>query len=81
MNDRLLNASEVAELLNVPESWVREHTRSGAIPHVRLGRWVRDDMDDVDQWLEQIKTGGGPGFRKHQPHGVVGLQRTGTDLR
>ena len=29
---------EVAEPLSVPTSWVRESTRSGAIPHVELGR-------------------------------------------
>ena len=43
MTDRLLEAKEVAELLSVPETWVREHTRSGAIPHVPLGRYVRYD--------------------------------------
>ena len=41
MNDRLLDAREVAEWLGVPVSWVRESTRSGTIPHVRLGRYVR----------------------------------------
>jgi excisionase family DNA binding protein len=80
---RLLTAEEVAEQLAVPVSWVREHTRSGAIPHVRLGRWIRYDMSDVDEWLEQIKIGGGPVFRKYEPQGrasVVGLQRSGTDV-
>lgn len=38
MTDRLLTADEVAELLAVPVSWVRESTRSGAMPHVELGR-------------------------------------------
>ena len=40
-SDRLLTAAEVAELLSVPVSWVREHTRSGRIPHVQLGHYVR----------------------------------------
>ena len=69
MSDRLLEAKEVAELLAVPESWVRQHTRSGAIPHVPLGRWVRYDREDVLRWVHELKTGGGPTFRKHQPHG------------
>jgi len=83
VTDRLITATEVAELLSVPVSWVREHTRSGAIPHIRLGRWVRYDMSDVEEWLEQIKVGGGPVFRKVHPQGrvrVAGLQRSGTDL-
>ena len=37
MTDRLLDANEVAELLNVPVSWVRESTRSGAMPCVERG--------------------------------------------
>jgi len=32
MTDRLLTTAEVAELLAVPISWVRESTRSGAMP-------------------------------------------------
>jgi hypothetical protein len=33
VSDRLLMAEEVADKLAVPESWVREHTRAGLIPH------------------------------------------------
>jgi hypothetical protein len=39
--DRLLTAGDLADLLAVPESWVRDHTRSGLIPHVPLGRYIR----------------------------------------
>ena len=39
MTDRLLDANEVAERLHVPVSWVRESTRSGAMPCVELGRY------------------------------------------
>jgi excisionase family DNA binding protein len=56
--DRLLDAAQVAELLNEPTSWVREHTRSGAIPHVPLGRYVRYVEADVLAWLEGRKAGG-----------------------
>jgi excisionase family DNA binding protein len=58
MTDRLLNASEVANLLNVPESWVREHTRSGAMPCVELGRYRRYVLKDVLKWLEGCKRPG-----------------------
>jgi excisionase family DNA binding protein len=68
--DRLLEAKEIAELLGVPERWVREHTRSGAIPHVQLGRYVRYDRGDVVAWVESLKAGGGPAFRRHRPQGV-----------
>jgi excisionase family DNA binding protein len=63
----LLTANEVALLLNVPASWVREHTREGHIPHVRLGRYVRYQRASVIAWVESLSGGGGPAFRKHAP--------------
>jgi excisionase family DNA binding protein len=63
--DRLLDAGEVAERLGVPKSWVLESARSGAIPCVRLGRYVRFDLDDVDEWVASCKQPGRPiAFRK-----------------
>ncbi len=64
--DRLLQASEVAELLHVPTSWIREHTRSGAIPHIQLGRYIRYRRESVLQWLEEQEAGGAA-WRKHRP--------------
>jgi excisionase family DNA binding protein len=64
--DRLLDAGEVAELLAVPERWVREHARGGLLPHVRLGRYVRFDRADVLAWVDEQKAGGAA-WRKHRP--------------
>jgi excisionase family DNA binding protein len=58
MNDRLLVASEVAELLAVQESWVREATRDGRLPHLRLGRYRRYRLDDIERWLADQQAGG-----------------------
>ena len=60
MSDRLLDAKEVAAMLAVPETWIREHTRSGVIPHLTLGRYVRYRREDVLDWLETLAAGGGP---------------------
>jgi excisionase family DNA binding protein len=54
----LVDVAAVAELLLVPQSWVREQVRSGAIPHVRLGRYVRFDVDDVQAWVDACKQPG-----------------------
>jgi excisionase family DNA binding protein len=53
MSSRLLTAKEVAELLAVPESWVREATREGRIPHLRLGRYRRYQRAALDAWLAE----------------------------
>jgi excisionase family DNA binding protein len=66
IGDRLLTASDVAELLAVPERWVREHTRGGLIPHVRLGRYVRYRKDAVVRWLDEHERNG-DAWRRHQP--------------
>ena len=58
MTERLLTADEVAELLAVPVSWVRESTRSGAMPCVRLGRYVRFELAEVEAWLDECRQPG-----------------------
>jgi len=60
MSDRLLTANEVADWLAVPVSWVRESTRSGAMPHVELGRYRRYRQADVAAWLEECAKPGRP---------------------
>jgi excisionase family DNA binding protein len=71
VSERLLDAKELAERLNVPANWPLEQARAGTIPHVRLGRYVRFQWDDVAAWLETVKAGGGPPFRRHRPREVA----------
>ena len=63
--ERLLSAAEVAELLAVPVTWVRESTRAGRLPHVRLGRYVRYERNEILAWLSEQTSGRarGPSFR------------------
>lgn len=49
----LLTASEVAERLSVPESWVRKQVQKNAIPYVKLGTYVRFVPDDVDRYVKE----------------------------
>jgi excisionase family DNA binding protein len=58
MNESLLTAAEVAELLNVPVSWVREATRANRIPYLALGRYRRYQREAIEGWLAQQR--GGP---------------------
>jgi len=53
MNEPLLTAKHVAELLAVPESWVREATRDGRLPHLRLGRYRRYQASAIEAWLSE----------------------------
>jgi excisionase family DNA binding protein len=52
MTERLMEATEVAGRLGVSVSWVREQTRTGTIPHRRLGRYVRFVWEEIEAWLD-----------------------------
>lgn len=48
---RLLTAAEAADLLNVPESFVRRETRAERIPYVAIGeRYKRYSADELEAW-------------------------------
>jgi len=53
----LLDAEGAAALLNVPKSWVLAEARADRIPHVRLGRYVRFDADDLRDWAQERRRG------------------------
>jgi excisionase family DNA binding protein len=46
----LLDAKDAGALLNVPHTWVLAEARADRIPHVRLGRYVRFDHDQLLAW-------------------------------
>jgi excisionase family DNA binding protein len=64
MTERLLTASEVAERLAVPVSWVRQETRAGRMPCLELGRYRRYEWEAVVEWLAEQRAGQ---WRKHKP--------------
>ena len=45
----LITAKELAKRLNVQVSWIYRRTRLGqeAIPHVKMGKYVRFDWEEV----------------------------------
>lgn len=55
MNASLLTAREVAELLEVPVTWVYEQSRQGRIPTVTLGRYRRYRREAIDMWLRDLE--------------------------
>jgi excisionase family DNA binding protein len=70
-DDRLLEAAEVAELLRVPVSWVRQETRAGRMPAVQLGRYWRYRQARILEWVDGLETNGARSSpRKHMPKGV-----------
>ncbi len=57
MAQELLNVDDVAALLRVPPSWVYEHKHS--IPHVKLGKYLRFRLSEVEAWLADLSAKNG----------------------
>lgn len=58
---RLLTAKQSATYLAISERKLWSISKSGDIPTVRLGRCVRYDKADLDEFIQRAKTGGGNG--------------------
>ncbi len=61
MNDKtkfdsvLLNSPETAKMLSISERSLWTLMKSGSLPHVRIGRSVRYDREDLKTWIETQK--------------------------
>ena len=53
----LVEAEQAAKLLGVPPRWLRDQARAMKVPHHKLGRYVRFDLDELIDWLEETKRG------------------------
>ena len=54
-SEKLLTVQEVASRLNVPVTWIYQRTRLGqrALPHVRLGKYIRFNINEVMVFLKK----------------------------
>ena len=51
MERRLLSIVEAAEWLGLSQSYLYRLVENGAIPHLRFGRVIRFDINELDEWL------------------------------
>jgi len=54
-NVDLVTVTQIAELLQVPNSWVYERTRRRGIeriPHFKLGKYLRFSRSEVLEWIQ-----------------------------
>lgn len=51
----LLGPADVAQRLGVSARWVRAAAASGRLPHHRVGRLIRFDPADVDDFLSRSR--------------------------
>ncbi len=53
LEEPLLDAEQAAALLNVRPSWIRDATRAGRLPCIRVGRHLRFTRPMLEQWAAQ----------------------------
>jgi excisionase family DNA binding protein len=53
MDNKLLSVKELADRLSMYPSWIYSKTRTGEIPHYKIGKYCRFDLDKVKEWIER----------------------------
>lgn len=56
--DDILDAGQVAELLQLRRSTVEDYARRGLLPSIKLGRFRRFVRVDVEEELRRLRDGG-----------------------
>ncbi len=56
MNQNLIGIKTMAAMLDVPESWIYSRTRTGEIPHYKVGKYVKFNESEVMEWLKVKQT-------------------------
>jgi excisionase family DNA binding protein len=74
---QLLDAEQAGQLLNVPATWLLAEARADRVPHVRLGRYVRFDGDELEAWWRARVRG--PWRSRGAAARTAGTRRTGGD--
>jgi len=57
----LLTVDELAKILKTPKSWVYGKSRQtgpGAIPRIKVGKYLRFELDKVMVWLKRQNESG-----------------------
>lgn len=49
----LLTLEELSNYLKVSKSWLYDRTSRNKIPHYKIGRYVRFDLKQINEWLKE----------------------------
>ena len=53
MDQNLKGIKAIAKKLDVPKSWVYSRTRTGEIPHYKVGKYVKFNESEVMRWIKE----------------------------
>ena len=52
---KLLNVSQLSEILNIKTKTIYDWTHKGMIPYIKMGKLVRFNSDDIEKWVTSNK--------------------------
>jgi excisionase family DNA binding protein len=55
--NQLLDIEGCADMLQVKKSWIYDKTRKGEIPHIKMGKYLRFDENQLSKWLKEKSPG------------------------
>jgi excisionase family DNA binding protein len=71
-----LTVQEAADLLRVPVSWLYERTRTNSVPHVKLGKYLRFDSNELAAWIDELRRDGrGSAGMRRPPRSAIRAQQ------
>lgn len=50
---KLLDISQLSEIINIKKKTIYDWTHKGLIPYVKVGRLLRFDINDIERWLKR----------------------------
>ena len=53
--EKLLTLKEIAEQLNVKESWLKAMIFRNEIPYIKIGKHIRFGQSEIQKWVEERK--------------------------
>jgi len=57
MSQNLIGIKAMAEKLDLPVSWLYSRTRTGEIPHYKIGKYVKFNESEVMEWIRKQNEG------------------------
>ena len=63
MDERLIGIKEVSDLTGLPRSWLYLATSTGTIPHLKIGKYLKFRLSEIEAWLDLHRRG--PQASKH----------------
>lgn len=61
MDEKLIGIKEVSDFTGLPRFWLYLATSTGNIPHLKIGKYLKFRLSEIEAWLDLHRRGPGAG--------------------